>query len=56
MLQNAQMHQLLLGQLVADALNPGPEWPSPQVGENGGQGGILYGGFPTWRQKTQGQE
>ncbi|XP_006534451.1 proline-rich protein 29 isoform X2 [Mus musculus] len=29
MLQNAQMHQLLLGQLVADALNPGPEWPSP---------------------------
>lgn len=51
MLQNAQMHQLLLGQLVADALNPGPEWPSPQVGENGGQGGILYGGFPTWRQK-----
>lgn len=31
MLQNAQMHQLLLSQLVADALNPGPEWPSPQV-------------------------
>ncbi|XP_021069669.1 proline-rich protein 29 [Mus pahari] len=31
MLQNAQMHQLLLGQLVADALNPGPEWPSPPV-------------------------
>ncbi|XP_031209029.1 proline-rich protein 29 isoform X4 [Mastomys coucha] len=31
LLQNAQMHQLLLSQLVADALNPGPEWPSPQV-------------------------
>ncbi|KAL1778875.1 hypothetical protein HispidOSU_007727 [Sigmodon hispidus] len=29
MLQNAQMHQLLLSQLVAGALNP--EWPSPQV-------------------------
>ncbi|XP_063126231.1 proline-rich protein 29 isoform X2 [Rattus norvegicus] len=31
MLQNAQMHQLLLSQLVADALSPGPEWPRPQV-------------------------
>uniref|UniRef100_A0ABK0LU75 Proline rich 29 n=1 Tax=Rattus norvegicus TaxID=10116 RepID=A0ABK0LU75_RAT len=30
MLQNAQMHQLLLSQLVADALSPGPEWPRPQ--------------------------
>uniref|UniRef100_A0A8C2N7V2 Proline rich 29 n=2 Tax=Cricetulus griseus TaxID=10029 RepID=A0A8C2N7V2_CRIGR len=31
MLQNAQTHQLLLGQLVAGALSPGPEWPHPQV-------------------------
>ncbi|XP_021490012.1 proline-rich protein 29 isoform X2 [Meriones unguiculatus] len=31
LLQNAQMHQLLLSQLVAGALNPGPEWPRPQV-------------------------
>lgn len=31
MLQNAQMQQLLLSQLVAGALNPGPEWSSPQV-------------------------
>uniref|UniRef100_A0A8C2N5T2 Proline rich 29 n=1 Tax=Cricetulus griseus TaxID=10029 RepID=A0A8C2N5T2_CRIGR len=30
MLQNAQTHQLLLGQLVAGALSPGPEWPHPQ--------------------------
>uniref|UniRef100_A0A8C8THZ9 Proline rich 29 n=1 Tax=Peromyscus maniculatus bairdii TaxID=230844 RepID=A0A8C8THZ9_PERMB len=30
MLQNAQMQQLLLSQLVAGALNPGPEWSSPQ--------------------------
>lgn len=44
LLQNAQMHQLLLSQLVADALNPGPEWPSPQVCESWEQGGTLYGG------------
>lgn len=44
MLQNAQMHQLLLSQLVADALNPGPEWPPPQVCESRGQG--LYMGVP----------
>ncbi|XP_008844795.1 proline-rich protein 29 isoform X2 [Nannospalax galili] len=31
MLQNAQMHQLLLSRMVAGALNPWPEWPSPQV-------------------------
>ncbi|XP_057629286.1 proline-rich protein 29 [Chionomys nivalis] len=31
MLQNAQLHQLLLSQMVAGALNPGPEGPSPQV-------------------------
>uniref|UniRef100_A0A8C6RJ33 Proline rich 29 n=1 Tax=Nannospalax galili TaxID=1026970 RepID=A0A8C6RJ33_NANGA len=30
MLQNAQMHQLLLSRMVAGALNPWPEWPSPQ--------------------------
>lgn len=53
MLQSAQMHQLLLGQLVADALNPGPEWPSPQVGENGGHGGILYGGSPPGDKKKK---
>lgn len=44
MLQNAQMHQLLLSQLVADALSPGPEWPRPQVCEGRGRGGTLYGG------------
>lgn len=44
MLQNAQVHQLLLSQMVADALNPGPEWSSPQVGKSGAQGGTLYGG------------
>uniref|UniRef100_A0A9L0T0N7 Proline rich 29 n=1 Tax=Equus caballus TaxID=9796 RepID=A0A9L0T0N7_HORSE len=31
MLQNAQMHQLLLSRLVAAALNPGPALPHPQV-------------------------
>ncbi|CAH6776310.1 proline-rich protein 29 isoform X2 [Phodopus roborovskii] len=31
MLQNAQMHQLLLSQMVSGALSPGPEWPCPQV-------------------------
>lgn len=46
LLQNAQMHQLLLSQLVADALNPGPEWPNPQVCESWEQGGTLYGGGP----------
>uniref|UniRef100_A0A5F5PL98 Proline rich 29 n=2 Tax=Equus TaxID=9789 RepID=A0A5F5PL98_HORSE len=30
MLQNAQMHQLLLSRLVAAALNPGPALPHPQ--------------------------
>lgn len=44
MLQNAQMHQLLLSQLVADALSSGPEWPRPQVCEGGGRVGTLYGG------------
>lgn len=53
MLQNAQMHQLLLSQLVADALNPGPEWPSPQVCEGGGQGGTLCGGPPPGDKKTE---
>ncbi|XP_035156347.1 proline-rich protein 29 isoform X3 [Callithrix jacchus] len=32
MLQNAQMHQLLLSRLVAGALQPGPPWPCPQEG------------------------
>ncbi|XP_004041248.4 proline-rich protein 29 isoform X4 [Gorilla gorilla gorilla] len=31
MLQNAQMHQLLLSRLVAGALQPGPASPCPQV-------------------------
>lgn len=31
MLQNAQMHQLLLSRLAAGALSPGPGSPSPQV-------------------------
>uniref|UniRef100_A0A2K6GRY8 Proline rich 29 n=1 Tax=Propithecus coquereli TaxID=379532 RepID=A0A2K6GRY8_PROCO len=31
MLQNAQMHQLLLSRLVAGALNPWPAPPGPQV-------------------------
>lgn len=46
MLQNAQMQQLLLSQLVAGALNPGPEWSSPQVCEGGAQGAALSGGPP----------
>nr|XP_020012052.1 proline-rich protein 29 [Castor canadensis] len=31
MLQNAQMHQLLLSRMVAGALNLGPDLPGPQV-------------------------
>nr|KAF6309225.1 proline rich 29 [Pipistrellus kuhlii] len=31
LLQNAQMHQLILGRLVAAALNPWPAFPGPQV-------------------------
>lgn len=53
MLQNAQMHQLLLSQLVADALNPGPEWPSPQVSKSGTQGGTLYEGHPPGDKKQR---
>lgn len=53
LLQNAQMHQLLLSQLVADALNPGPEWPSPQVGKSGAQGGTLYEGSPPGDKKQR---
>lgn len=54
LLQNAQMHQLLLTQLVAGALNPGPEWAGPEVCESGAQGGVLSGGRgPTWRKKGQ---
>ncbi|KAK7801319.1 hypothetical protein U0070_008071 [Myodes glareolus] len=43
MLQSAQLHQLLLSQMVAGALNPGPEGPSPQVCEGGAQGGLCVG-------------
>lgn len=43
MLQNAQLQQLLLSQMVAGALNPGPGGPSPQVCEGGAQGGLCVG-------------
>uniref|UniRef100_A0A8C8ZKC4 Proline rich 29 n=1 Tax=Prolemur simus TaxID=1328070 RepID=A0A8C8ZKC4_PROSS len=39
MLQNAQMHQLLLSRLVAGALNPWPVPPGPQVHLEGCQEG-----------------
>lgn len=39
MLQNAQMHQLLMSRLVAAALNPRPAPPRPQVREVG-VGGV----------------
>ncbi|XP_012888689.1 PREDICTED: proline-rich protein 29 [Dipodomys ordii] len=35
MLQNAQMHQLLLSRLVAEALSPKPDLPGPQVYQGG---------------------
>ncbi|XP_077019691.1 proline-rich protein 29 isoform X2 [Tamandua tetradactyla] len=37
MLQNAQMHQLLLSRLVAGALTPAPSMPHPQVYVEGRQ-------------------
>lgn len=51
MLQNAQMHQLLLSRLVAAALNPGPALPHPQVCVLGwgGRGGPP--GPPTCRSR-----
>jgi hypothetical protein len=38
MLQNAQMHQLLLSRMVAGALNLGPDLPGPQVCGDGATG------------------
>lgn len=48
MLQNAQMHQLLLSRLVAAALNPRPAPPRPQVREIR-VGGAGPPGLPTCR-------
>lgn len=52
LLQNAQMHQLLLSQLVAGALNPGPEWPRPQVCESG-PGVALHLGVPHLEKRAE---
>ncbi|XP_053424723.1 proline-rich protein 29 isoform X3 [Nycticebus coucang] len=46
LLQNAQMHQLLLSRLVAGALNFWPVPPSPQV-----RGGGAPGESPLWRSR-----